>query len=485
MAWLGHFYVTARLEEWNGSKEEKWRGADYVIYVDNGLESDRALFREAAKSINSPLLWVGAGTSDFEFQAVSIRYRGQSYPESGFKVPKLEANENGEMMAEASDGSVTVPLVIRSGNRWVTASNRLDGVFGYIVSDLLHDFLNERHREGHSGYVMVQNIHPATSPQELKKITDLFGSLKLPFIMAVTPVYRDPVMDNTVYLQEAPELLEVLKAAVENGGSVVLAGLTHQYGAGRTGISYEFWDVPHDTPIPDEEAVIERRTVEGIALLLQNGIQPVGFKVPLNAISRQGYSIISQHFSALYSGLQQSDRTYSIQRQVPFQVQYSGMTLYPENLGSMAGQLGDAERLAFHLKKLMLVRDSMVGVTVKVGDSLDQIRSSLLYLKQQPINMLQPAMEPFEVKTAFATIRSDASGAVETEVIDKRQLQEFSKLPVKDSKWLASFSWFITWGIALVVSVFVIFFVVFLILLNRRRRYRLFAERRLSTDERK
>lgn len=493
LVWLGHYEVTPTLVELASSTAVssddpltmEMEHADYVIYVDGGDESILRHVQEFSNAGQVPFLRIGTGEpTPASFQAISVEYKGKSYPEAGFQVPLLPGSGREEVLAAASDGSRQVPLVQRSKLQWTAVVERLDGIFGYLIADLLHDFLGQPHVEEHTGFVMVQNVNPTTSPAKLRETAELFREYKLPFLLALTPVYKDPVLGETVYLQESPELLEALHHAEESGGSIIMAGLTHQDGMGRTGSSYEFWDVPRDRALENEAEVIGGKLNQGIALLIQAGLKPSGFTVPMHASSRRGYGMIGRHFTSFYGKLQQSDLTYGMVHEIPYRVKAHGLEVYPENLGAVSGQRGDVERLADRLRRLMLVRDGFAGATVRIEDPADQIRSALNVLKNRPMTMVDPPLEIFSVQTAFASVSSDGSGTMKAAVTDPQRLNELSRVPDQESDWLSSFTWLLTWGIAAVVSVFVIFFAGFVYLLNRRRRYRLFAERSVPDAER-
>src|SRR5690625_1875509 len=146
-------------------------------------------------------------------------------------------------------------------------------------------------------------------------------------MIAVIPVYTNPITKKRYHFSDSPKLLKTLKFMQENGGSVVLHGYTHQFRGSETGEGFEFWDVEHQMPIyhgPADEVVqrtaedfehqadyeaymdenkkfereyIESRLTRGVQELANYKIYPLAFEAPHYTMSQHGYDVVSDMFS--------------------------------------------------------------------------------------------------------------------------------------------------------------------------------------------
>nr|MDH3175934.1 DUF2334 domain-containing protein [Bacillus pumilus] len=150
----------------------------------------------------------------------------------------------------------------------------------------------------------------------------------MPYQIAVTPVWIDRATGDEVTLSDRPKLVSVLKQLQGNGASIILHGFNRTYRTAESGQGFEFWDAKYDQPIttndpknaekkrsksqfPNEKdfhtytksyqqqevAYTEEKLTKGIELLARQGLYPLAFEVPHDAISQKGYEVISKHVS--------------------------------------------------------------------------------------------------------------------------------------------------------------------------------------------
>jgi uncharacterized protein YdaL len=115
---------------------------------------------------------------------------------------------------------------------------------------------------------------------------DYLGDRKIPFSIALIPTYKDPLgvehdgKATEIPLREAPALVLALHYAIARGGTIVMHGYTHQYGAvanpydGVSADDLEFYRshvdasdaVIYDGPVPeDSQAWADGRLEAGLA----------------------------------------------------------------------------------------------------------------------------------------------------------------------------------------------------------------------------
>jgi len=185
---------------------------------------------------------------------------------------------------------------------------------------------------------------------------DLFTRMDIPFSVAVIPLWVDALgamkLRRRYMPALAPGFKEFLRAAAQRGGSVILHGVTHQYGAKRnpfTGISgddFEFWDRVKNRPVEgDSESFVVERIQDGLALLKEAGARPAAWMAPHYQASPLDYRLFGRLFAwsvgrAIYfpplkneppEGLLPTGQFY------PYEVygDIYGQRIIPENVGNV------------------------------------------------------------------------------------------------------------------------------------------------------
>lgn len=254
-------------------------------------------------------------------------------------------------------------FAINSKNLWFLPDYNTYGITSLVFCDVLHEVFGIPHEINPQFFVRIEDVHPERDPGKLREICKTLSQEKTPFLMAVIPQYTDPKSKKVTYLKDKPYLIQALHDCVDEGGSILMHGYTHQY-KGESGEGHEFWDIEKDQPVTEyTESVIHEKMEKGIEVLTQAGLYPIGWETPHYAASERDYHIIAQHFSTAVEQRQVSDRSYRATQGYPFIVEDSfGQTVVPENLGYINFETGEnIQKKIQNARPYLLVRDAIVG----------------------------------------------------------------------------------------------------------------------------
>ncbi|MDO4899622.1 DUF2334 domain-containing protein [Actinomyces sp.] len=203
------------------------------------------------------------------------------------------------------------------------------------AADIVLDTLQPGATTSRQAAVRIEDVSPATTGAELRTIVDYLVGAAVPFQIAVVPVYTDPSgvynagASETLTLADNPELVEVLRHAVANGGTLIQHGTRHQfstlsnpYNAVSTD-DFEFirsWCTEtNDNTAPavacandswvqiggqlpgTDAAWATREVLEGRAVFTQVGLpEPTVFETPHYAATAAAYHGINQVYQVRY-----------------------------------------------------------------------------------------------------------------------------------------------------------------------------------------
>ena len=257
------------------------------------------------------------------------------------------------------------PIAVKNGKNLYIAVDNFSAPKYVLIGEVLHGVFENEHEAAHPAYMRLEDIHPLVDPQKVKEITEILHTKKIPFMMAVIPVYTNPETGKKHHFSDSPKLLKVLKDAQKKGGSIVLHGYTHQFRDSETGEGFEFWDVNNNTPIyagaheeftlkkqsdfntiidyenymeelmAYEREYIQTKITRGIQELTNYGLYPLAFEAPHYTMSQNGYKVVSEHFSTYVGQVQLSDADWEIMGSSPYITTPSflhGMQLLPETM---------------------------------------------------------------------------------------------------------------------------------------------------------
>lgn len=234
-------------------------------------------------------------------------------------------------------------------------------------ADLYFDMLGPDTPEQHRALARLEDISPMSSPTRIKELADVFYARKIPFSMAVYPVYVDPNglgkgKELRVTFADRPKVVPALKYMVAHGGTIIQHGDTHQFGtqpnpySGRSAADFEFFiahlddndAVIKDGPVPgDTAAWAGARMDEATKMMKAAGLaKPNIWEFPHYAASYVDYLAEGKRYDARYErellfeggldGKKVNTKNF-VGQFFPYEVvDVYGSKVIPENLGNVA-----------------------------------------------------------------------------------------------------------------------------------------------------
>ncbi|PGL39785.1 hypothetical protein CN941_22655 [Bacillus cereus] len=350
----------------------------HIVYMGEKKEDLSTEVKQFLESFSGPVLVLGQNVEQlsnrFSFitsDETDIRTHTIEYPTHKLKnelqeerlMKKIEAK--GTTLAYALSADGTHPLIVQQGTSYYVATPNLFDWMSHYVGEMLFSYFEQKPMTNKtSAYLRLEDVHPAVNVKQLKEIAELLKEKKLPYMITVIPVYKDPDTGKTVHLKDNSELVDVLRFMQDNGGSIVMHGYTHQFYDSETGEGFEFWDVKTDQPIRQsnhekpktkedfqstedynkyvengkafEEKYTKDHIEKGITELVEAKLYPVAFEAPHYTMSQKGYEILSQYFSTYVGQLQLNDTTWKSMHSPAYISTPSflhGMKLIPETVG--------------------------------------------------------------------------------------------------------------------------------------------------------
>lgn len=359
---MGHFNTSVVIRGTNSYTSHEIDGYDYLFYV--GFSDDNQPPNVLCRDIittSKPVIWINSGFSEFCKKDDVQKKFGFSVlnldKTSGFDFVKTKAftftkgapntylvqikdKKSVEVWGTAysSKTKTETPYIVKSANLVYVADLPTIGAEvndRYLLfADKLHDILNENHAESHQAIIRIEDVTPLNDPDKLREVADILSERGIPFLVGVVPIYVNPMEDKRVTLSERPELVDALKYMVQNGGSIVMHGTTHQY-KGVSTDDGEFWDANNAKPIPNENAEEFRKKIEmGIDEFVKTGLHPIAWETPHYMASVTFLEVISKFFStAVEQRMVMNDFDYGQYFPYIINKDIYGQKIYPENLG--------------------------------------------------------------------------------------------------------------------------------------------------------
>ncbi|MGG0457915.1 DUF2334 domain-containing protein [Bacillus mycoides] len=376
---LGHFTndITVKsLKEVNETTNSS--SYTHIVYIGEKKEDLSTEVKQFLENFSGPVLILGQNVEQlsnrFSFitsKETDIRIHTIEYPTNQLKnelheerlMKKVETKGTTLAYALSADGAH--PLIVQQGTSYYVATPNLFDWMSHYVGEMLFSYFEQKPMTNKtSAYLRLEDVHPAVDVKQLKEIAELLKEKKLPYMITIIPVYKDPNTGKTVHLKDNSELVNVLRFMQDNGGSIVMHGYTHQFYDSETGEGFEFWDVKTDQPIRQpnhekpktkedfqstedynkyvengksfEEKYTKDHIEKGITELVGAELYPVAFEAPHYTMSQKGYEILSQYFSTYVGQLQLNDTTWKSMHSPAYISTPSflhGMKLIPETVG--------------------------------------------------------------------------------------------------------------------------------------------------------
>ncbi len=385
---LGHFGLTGEvmpIASYQSGQLSRYR-ASFFVGTATGTRFPEG-FLDDVRSSPKPFCWLNrhigslldtrANRLRFGFTYVDYRddleFRQVVY--KGVSLPKEDPDLN--IVAVTDPAAVSVlatavndqkevhPYALRHDRFWYFA----DTPFSYVQEgdrylvfcDLLHDILEIDHAPQALALVRIEDVSPDIDPADLRAIAALMNGQRIPFQIALIPIFRNPAKGFEVRLSDRPALVDALQYMVASGGTPVLHGATHQY-RGTSADDYEFWDPMNSRPVPgDSREAVLRRLDLGLREAFAGGIFPVAFETPHYAASEPAYRAMQEVFTLFNERVMTTPDISSIQfYPYPTRDRF-GRYVVPENLGYIEADNADPRVLVQRARNLRVVRDAVAS----------------------------------------------------------------------------------------------------------------------------
>jgi len=359
---LGHFNTDVTIDGLSAYKQKDIEKYEYIFYIgrsDNYQISDH--FVKDILATKKTLVWINNGMIDLckhpEVESllgftvkqadetgtfVNVRANDVEYTKGTAHINMIQiSNKNAvEVMATAfsTKPKKETPYMIKSGNFYYVAdlpfleANETDRYLYF--ADKLHDILNEPHAEKHEAIIRIEDVTSMHNPDILREIADIFAARGIPFLVAVVPIYVNPMENLRIPLTDRPEIVDALKYMVANGGSIVMHGVTHQ-NKGVSTDDFEFWDGIDSKPLKEDNPEAFAKKLElGIDEFVKNGLYPVAWETPHYGGSQKFYGVVNKFFSTCVEQRLAID-DYDYGQYFPYTIEKDlfGQKIIPENLG--------------------------------------------------------------------------------------------------------------------------------------------------------
>ncbi|MBB5851127.1 DUF2334 domain-containing protein [Amycolatopsis umgeniensis] len=404
-----------------------------------------------------PVVWIGANI--WQLRAVpdwrvegyrddnptTVTYKGTPLrrdPRSGTGVAAIDVRDRTkvQILAKASaPGGTPSPWAVHSGQLTYVA----EVPYAYAgaqdrylaAADILLGVLSPQAPDRHRALIRLEDVGPRTKPEELRRVTDFLIRQRIPFSLAVYPYYSDPrgrANDGdptSARLVDSPELVGVLKDAVQAGATLVMHGYSHQSDSGPNpydGVSasdFEFYKssldgegvVRMDGPMPEDSARwFDERIATGLGEFRRVGLpEPTMFEFPHYGGSAVDYQQTTGIFQARYdrgsyyagfcpggrcgsTATATSEQVYGQFFPYPVRDVY-GANVVPENIGNVAPIAFNqhAARTAVDMladaQSALVVRDNVASFFYHPFLGEDGLRDLVNSLRAQGYRFATPA----------------------------------------------------------------------------------------------
>ncbi|MCY7537832.1 DUF2334 domain-containing protein [Bacillus pumilus] len=355
-------------------------------------------------------------------------------------------------------------------------------------------------------YVMLGNISPASDEKKLLELGQYVSAQHIPYQIAVTPVWIDRATGDEVTLSDRPKLVSVLKQLQENGASIILHGLNRTYRTAESGQGFEFWDAKYDQPIttndpknaekkrsesqfPNEKdfhtytksyqqqevAYTEEKLTKGIELLARQGLYPLAFEVPHDAISQKGYEVISKHVSSLFGQVQLSDRTWKTAGASPLvtsPAMLHGMTLYPQQqVEQVSDKEGSNVLTEQSIQSVQHLQSAAIGLSYDVELGIAGLQDLITQMEAIPSSeWLDVKKTKQTVQTAHVKIQTSGNGHIQVEQSNISETKKVKRSGMENMLRI----------LTVVVMLFIAAFALYTLYLRLTMKKRIFKERKLG-----
>lgn len=430
---IGHFTSDIRFISSDDVGKNDLTSTTHIFYFGQNSKFLPVNFEELMEEYKGTIIAIGYNSeqlgSRFTFlkplHEITINQLSTKSTDKTLDIPKLyaieiEVSEGTEVLINGrmrGDGK-SYPIMVEKKGSYYYGLDTIDSSQAMLFAEALHDVFKIEHEKIHPGYIRLEDVHPLMDPKPLKEIADMLKEKHIPYMVAVIPIYTNPITGKKTTFADSPKLLKVLKQIQKDGGSIVLHGYTHQYRASETGEGFEFWDVENNSPIyfPEHEKLTlkevkdfpaeeeyenyiselkahereytEAKINKGIDELAKYGLYPLAFEAPHYTMSQYGYEILSDYFSTYVGQVQLSDRDWRIMGDSPYITSSSflhGMNLLSETMGYIEpADEYTVQKMMDNTGRIKIVRDGILSAFYHPYLGSEKFKELLNELEQLP-----------------------------------------------------------------------------------------------------
>lgn len=394
----------------------------------------------------------------------------------------------------------TIPLLVANESHYYLSLTQWDETIYFYVAEFLHTFFQINHTNEHIGYVLIDDIHPNSNEEMLLAIGEKLTARGIPYMLAVSPVFIDLDKEEKFYLSNSKKLLRVLQQLQADGATIIAKGYVRAYSTERAHMLFEFWDEMNDQFYTGEDVgpfrmaydfankelyeqyieplhkaetnYMKTRIERAIEELTYDELFPLAFTVPEYRVSKNGYEVISNHYTTLFGKLQWSDKTAQHIGAPPFITTASflhGTTFVPETISAYS----DANvSFTKDIERALLVRDSVLNITYSAYLQADELIRTIDTIEQYTNVSWLPLHETKQrVQSTNVSLASNESGTIEME----RNVRWWNDLFRYFDQTVVEL---VLWTITAIVLTFILLFTLFTLRLRAQRKKRLFKEKK-------
>ncbi|MCA1021154.1 DUF2334 domain-containing protein [Halobacillus litoralis] len=281
------------------------------------------------------------------------------------------------------------PLLIQEGSHYYYGDPELSYSDSIALSEVFHEILGISHSDIHPGFLRLEDVNPTLDPALLIECADFLFSQDIPFMVSVTPVYKNPREGETYDLEDAPQIVDALQTIQDKGAVIVLHGYTDQHGEGISGDGFEF-------SLEENEQMFEESFQETLDQKLQKGIQelavydlvPYGFESSHYSLTADGYKTVSRYFPMYTGQVQLSDSNWTVMEESPVLTSpdlLNKMTFIPETLRYQEdGNTSSINEMMERASRLQFVRDSVMSAFYHPYMGVDGLKEMVQELNTIP-----------------------------------------------------------------------------------------------------
>lgn len=385
---LDHFGYTATLEpvaNYTAGAAARY-AAVFIVGMAEHTVIGPALLSDLAQR-DQPTCWINRGLDQFTTNTAiaarlgfkwgdfdddtgfhTVTYRTSALPKTDAELNRISILDSNKVQVLATAGSEedSAPFVIRSGPFWYFAgpvfSDTVDNNQSLVFADLLHEILGVSHPAERRALVRIEDVSADSDPDDLRRVADLLAARRVPFQIALIPIFRDPGNHIELTLTDRPDVVEALHYMVARGGTVIMHGVTHQLN-GVSGDDYEFWDrLTSRTTADGSLAALRPKLERGFEECFRAGLYPVAFETPHYAASQEHYRSLATVFSHCYDRRMVIDTELTQQAFPYLSTDLTGQRIIPENLGYIESEKPEATQISAAAHRLLAVRDPVASV---------------------------------------------------------------------------------------------------------------------------